>query len=72
MGSGFYCLTVLTELIRIRDLPSGLSITWLILVTSLQSLSPYLGAALSLSSDGTSYLHVQAFIGVAILPPPCV
>lgn len=65
--SGTYWATVspvLVEIIGIRDLPSGLSITWLMLVSPCTVSE---AIALQLRSDipggGTSYLRVQIFTG---------
>ncbi|KAJ5138639.1 uncharacterized protein N7515_003487 [Penicillium bovifimosum] len=69
--AGTYWATVspvLAEIIGIRDLPSGLSITWLVLVIPCTVSEPI---ALELRSHvaggGTSYLHVQIFTGFMYL-----
>ncbi|EKV04794.1 MFS transporter (Mch2), putative [Penicillium digitatum] len=66
--AGTYWATVspvLAEIIGIRDLPSGLSITWLVLVAPCTVSE---ANALQLRSDnvggGTSYLRVQIFTGL--------
>ncbi|KAJ5929429.1 hypothetical protein N7454_006379 [Penicillium verhagenii] len=66
--SGTYWATVgpvLAEIIGLRDLPSGLSITWLWLVAPC-TVSEAIALELrrSTADGGTSYLHVQIFTGV--------
>lgn len=65
--AGTYWATVspvLAEIIGIRDLPSGLSITWLSLVAPC-TVSEAIALELRTSDahGGTSYLHVQLFTG---------
>ncbi|KAJ5871600.1 uncharacterized protein N7529_003953 [Penicillium soppii] len=65
--SGTYWATVspvLAEIIGIRDLPSGLSITWLMLVSPC-TVSEAIALQLrsSTTGGGTSYLRVQIFTG---------
>ncbi|KAJ5640519.1 hypothetical protein N7528_000144 [Penicillium herquei] len=66
--SGTYWATVspvLAEIIGLRDLPSGLSITWLWLVAPC-TVSEAIALELrrNTADGGTSYLHVQIFTGV--------
>ena len=62
------CSPVLAEIIGLRDLPSGLSLTWLWLVTPC-TVSEAIALELRkpTASGGTSYLHVQIFVGFAYI-----
>lgn len=55
---------VLAEIIGLRDLPSGLSLTWLFLVAPC-TVSEAIALELRrpTANGGTSYLHVQLFVG---------
>ncbi|KAJ5679418.1 hypothetical protein N7462_007662 [Penicillium macrosclerotiorum] len=69
--AGTYWATVspvLAEIIGLRDLPSGLSITWLALVAPC-TVSEAIALELrrNTPSGGTSYLHVQIFTGFAYI-----
>ncbi|CAG8918133.1 unnamed protein product [Penicillium salamii] len=64
--SGTYWATVspvLVEIIGIRDLPSGLSITWITLVSPCTVSEAIALQLRSSSGAGTSYLRVQLFTG---------
>ncbi|CAG8367748.1 unnamed protein product [Penicillium salamii] len=64
--SGTYWATVspvLVEIIGIRDLPSGLSITWITLVSPCTVSEAIALQLRSSSGGGTSYLRVQLFTG---------
>ncbi|KAJ5606145.1 hypothetical protein N7510_008926 [Penicillium lagena] len=69
--SGTYWATVspvLAEIIGLRDLPSGLSITWLFLVAPCTVSEPIaLELRAHLPGGGSSYQHLQIFTGFAYI-----
>lgn len=68
--AGTYWATVspvLAEIIGIRDLPSGLSITWLTLVIPCTVSEPIALQLRSHTNGGVSYLRVQIFTGFMYL-----